>query len=38
VAARRSLESLRFAGDAIITNAEEYCQALAAGNHSGEHP
>jgi nicotinamidase-related amidase len=37
-AARRSLESLRFAGDAIITNSEDYCQALAAGNHSGEQP
>ena len=34
-AARRSLESLRFAGDAIITNAEDYCQALAAGKDSG---
>jgi hypothetical protein len=30
-AARRSLESLRFAGDAIITNAQDYCQALTAG-------
>ena len=34
-AARRSLESLRFAGDVIITNVEDYCQALSAGKHSG---
>jgi biuret amidohydrolase len=37
-AGRRSLESLRFAGDAIITTTEEFCQAVAPGEQRVANP